>query len=96
MTDQDKYSATFTYSPPKNAESEFGSSPNIRWLLNGSEPRIIERCIDCEAKSHIFKLHDIQVDEEHKNYRVIVDALLFILENTDWPVGDGKDELPKL
>ena len=84
------YAANFVFRPPENAESEYGSSEPIRFILNGSEPKTIERCIDCEAQSHIFKLHDIACDG-YMNFNILREALLFILENTDWPVGDGKE-----
>ena len=50
------------------------------------------RCLDCERHEHLAKLHDIlgggwckNLDE---NIIKLRDALIWVLENTDYPVGE--------
>ncbi len=49
-------------------------------------------CIDCDAKSLAFQLEALNLDDPNQDIvgamKKIKEAVLFILWNTDWPVGD--------
>lgn len=96
------YSAEFIYRPPIDLQSEFGSSTPIRFLEESTpivkDALVIDLkkkenvCIDCEAQSHWIILQKINLDNPNIDFidsiKKIKDALIFVLENTDWPVGD--------
>lgn len=49
-------------------------------------------CLDCQAKSHVAILESLNFDNENScvlgYMEKLKEALVFVLENTDWPVGD--------
>ncbi len=65
--------------------AEFGSSHPIRFITKSEKPEMVE-CLDCEAKSHAFALEDTHFD--CPKLEKLRKAILFVLWNTDWPVGD--------
>lgn len=91
-----EFEAKFIYKPPNDGlSSEFGSSIPVRFLtesktiLNESQQTV---CIDCDAKSLAFQLEEINLDNAEQDLVLAMkkmhEALLFILWNVDWPVGD--------
>ncbi len=50
----------------------------------------IERCLDCEAKSHWAKLQGMDTTNNNvsSNLSILQEALIWILENTDYPSGE--------
>jgi hypothetical protein len=64
---------------------ESGSSQPVRFLKLDEDSKATE-CIDCDAKSHVFALEEMHFD--CPKLEKLKDALLFVLWNTDWPVGD--------
>lgn len=49
-----------------------------------------ERCLDCEAKSHWAKIQGLEPLNTVEAIETIQRALIWILENTDYPVGEGE------
>lgn len=49
-----------------------------------------KRCIDCEAKTALFELYDMKIDEENIVFRLeaMKYILIWILENIEWPLTD--------
>ncbi len=47
-----------------------------------------ERCLDCEAKSHWARLQELNLNDVKESLNKMQDALIWILENTDYPVGE--------
>ena len=85
----ENYSAQFIYKPPVNSseplQCEFGSVQPIRFITLNKESKESE-CLDCDAKSLAFALERIPF--ECPKLSKMKEALLFVLWNTDWPVGD--------
>ncbi len=68
--------------------TEFGSVHPIRVITN-SEASETTICIDCEAQSLRAKLQSFNLETEMiYSLKVMQETLIFILENTDWPVSD--------
>lgn len=67
----------------REVESEFGSSFNVRFMTALESKEIT--CIDCEAKSHLFSLYDLQ-ENDPKAIEKMKNVLIWILENIEWPV----------
>ena len=88
------YSSEFVYRPPLSLQSEFDSSIPIRFLTESKEigKDTSDACIDCEAKTQWRILQEINLDNPNPDLidamKKIQDALIFVLENTDWPVSD--------
>lgn len=78
----------FIYKPPliESLKVEYGSTQPIRFLIPSTSKESI-RCIDCEAMSHLFSLQGMNI-EDNSQLMTIKDALIWILENIDWPVGE--------
>jgi hypothetical protein len=48
-----------------------------------------EKCLDCEAKSHWAKLQGLDTySNPQESLCILKDVLIWILENTDYPVGE--------
>lgn len=78
----DDYTENLVYRPPikgEKLECEYGFDKNIRFFLK-SDSIINNRCLDCEAKFYIDKL-----ENDDCNMMTIKEAVLWILENTEWP-----------
>ena len=69
----------------KGFMARFGSSHPIRFITKLEKSETVE-CLDCDAKSHAFALEEIHFD--CPKMEQLKDALLFVLWNTDWPIGD--------
>lgn len=83
------YSAQIIYKPPvistEKNEFEFPFFKPIRFIQINENSKTTE-CLDCDAKSLAFSLEGMEFD--CPKLSKIKEALLFILWNTDWPVGD--------
>lgn len=66
-------------------EAEFGSAFPIRFSISSNESETAI-CLDCDAKSLAFSLESIEFD--CPKLEKLREALLFVLWNTNWPVGD--------
>ncbi len=70
---------------------EFGSIQTVRFITENRESKTTT-CIDCDAKSLAFQLEALNLDDPDQDIvgamKKIKEAVLFILWNTDWPVGD--------
>jgi hypothetical protein len=88
----DEEEIKIVYKPPKHLRDEINE--NIRFLLEDTHTINLKRdlvyCADCEATSWIGKLNQLNLKDESPE-DMMKCALLWILENTDWPVA-GEDE----
>ncbi len=69
---------------------EFGSIQSVRFISKNTES-MQTICLDCDAKSLAFSLESLNIDNPKdmlEAIKKIKEAVLFILWNTDWPVGD--------
>lgn len=64
---------------------EWGSTQTIRFIQKSEQTKETP-CIDCDAKSLAFALEGMNSDDPL--LRKMKQAILFILWNTNWPVGD--------
>lgn len=58
------------------------------WVLhlNGD---LKSKCIDCEARTYWAKLNQMNPNiDTQENIELIKGALIFVLENMDWPVSE--------
>lgn len=90
MTNNDEdYSAKFIYKPPYLKDIK--SLESIEIMASNPIGKEI-KCVDCEATSLAFILESINLDNPNLDLvaamKKIKDAVLFVLWNTDWPVGE--------
>ncbi len=84
------FTSEFIYKPPQ-VYNETNMPEPIKTLFKDSftinlKDKKETTCLDCDAKSHIFNLEEINFN--CPKMEALKDALLFVLWNTDWPVGD--------
>ncbi len=88
-----EFTSQFIYKPP-NTHDETNMPKPIKLL---SDTFVLSMkntnettCIDCDAKSLWAKLQslDVRSSSTMNSLEIIQETLIFILENTDWPVGD--------
>lgn len=60
------------------------------WVLKLTYPEARKgRCLDCERQEHLAKLNEIFGESfDASDMRKLRDAVMWILENTDYPVGE--------
>jgi len=87
-------SAQFIYKPSVKSE-EFGSPHPLRFLVGEKAIDLKSKeitCTYCEAQSYIKILENINLDHPDTDIistlKDLKDSLLFILYNTNWPVGE--------
>jgi len=72
-------------------QAVFGSSVPFRFIVKKEDQEDV-RCIDCNARWIAYKLEQINFEDGDTEIPIALNelrnAILFILYNTDWPVGE--------
>lgn len=70
---------------------EFGTIKTVRFVTENKDSKE-KICIDCDAKSLAFALESLNLDDPDQDIVAVIkkikEAVLFILWNTNWPVGE--------
>jgi hypothetical protein len=95
---EEEIKAKFIYKPPESSEKPLESLP-IRFLQNSTAigkrmhddwvvnlKRSSDHCLDCERQEHLWKLNEIGAHFGPSDIAKLRDALIFLLENTNYPV----------